>query len=290
MAKPSEFTTYYYSIQIEGDIDIEKYVSEVTSRLNNQEGFTIEEVEKNSVYFIQLANKYNANVLPKKGNSKNVDIRTLKTIELDDDEWLFLDMYITLSFKEVSLINKSAGIISVLKSWKQESSGILDAFFKEIFKVYNQVLNIIPITYKDQKKYLESLSKINKLSFKVAWANLQTQMWVSSDEWLTAFFDMRDKLWGDDFTLSISWRNGLKKNAVIEFIETYTHSFKNSTASVEVLDNVWKRVQQQVDEIRFKSTLSLIVTDGELNFEEVKTRMIDDFATTILQLRAEYTP
>lgn len=290
MSKPTEFATYYYAIQIQGELDLEKYIFETKNHLNNKEWYEIEQINNSSTYFIKLANKYNANVLPKKWNSKNLDVRTLKTIELEDDEGLFQEMYICLTFECTNLLQNCAWIISVLKSWKQESSGILDAFFKELFKVYNQVLTVNPITYRDQKKYLKSLSKISRLSFKVAWTNLQTQLWVSPKEWLSRLFEIRDELWGDDFTLSILARNGLKKNAVIDFTETYTHVFKNSTATVEVVDNMWKRIQQQIDEIRFKSNLSLVVELWALNYEEVKARMVDDMDVTLEQIKVEYSP
>lgn len=280
-----DFTCYYYNLELHGSKDISLLISSAEEKLSNKQWYEIEKLSKNE-YFIHLLSNYDPDLYPKKG-TKDSDVRNVKSLEIDEDEALFNDIYIHLSFKDTDLLSNSVGVISVLKSGKEIGNLVLVEFFKELFSIKDRVLMVSPICYKNSDEYIKKALRVTRLSFQVSSANLQRNLWVKDEDWLNSIFKLKDELWGDTVSFSISWKWGLKKDSLWSFWRKHGSAFKGSTSIT--VEEAWKQVQQKIDEIRFKSVVWLTVKDNDLNVLEVKNSMITNFLLTIEKIREEYT-
>lgn len=280
-----DFTCYYYNIELHGERDIPALINSVEEKLSNKQWYEVEKLSDKR-YFIHLLNHYDPDIYPKKW-TKDSDVRNLKSLEIEEDEALFHDTYIHLSFENTDLLNNSVGIISVMRSGKEIGNAILTTFFKELFSAKDRVIIVSPICYKDHQAYIEKALRVNRMSFQVSAANLQRNLWVSDSEWLSSLFKMKEELGGDTVSFSIFGKQGLKKESIWSFWKKYGSAFKWSTSIT--IEESWKNVQQKIDEIRFKSVIGLTVTDNDIDRAEVKNSMSTQFILTIQKIEEEYS-
>ena len=273
MSNQKNFTSYYYNLFLHWERDIEQYKHNIEEKLSNMQWYGIEKLD-NWDFFVQLLKNYDLDIYPKKW-TKDSDIRSLKSLDINDDEMLYLDTYVLISLNYLDILSWSIGIISVLKAWKEIGNPILLEFIRELFGIKIQVLEIQPICYKNSQKYIEQVAKITRLQFQVASANLQKPLGLDDWDGLNKLFEIKDELGWDILSLSISGVDWLKKSAILRFWERFWSTLKGST--FVTIEEAWKQVQQKIDAIRFKSTLPLSIEDNDLNKEEVSRSMNLDF-------------
>jgi hypothetical protein len=152
------FTTYYYNISSLWNINYLKAKENINLKLwFNNEGYEIIKISDDN-YFIHLIKKYQSEILPKKW--KQDDINNLKTIELEDWEWLFTDVFIFINLKYSDILSNSLWIIWVLKAGVEISLPLLGNLLQEIFDI-NNTTTIEPIFFKNTENYLENNIKKN---------------------------------------------------------------------------------------------------------------------------------
>lgn len=285
MNNQKNFTSYYYNLHLHSERDIEQYSHNIEQKLNNNQGYEIEKME-NWDFFVRLLKNYDLEIYPKKWK-KDSDVRSLKALDINEDEMLYLDTYILISLNYLDILSNSIGIISVLKAWKEIWTPVMLEFIRELFWIKVQALEVLPICYKNSQEYIKNVSKITKLQFQVASANLQKQIWLQDWDGLNRLFEIKDELWGDTLSLSISGVNWLKKPAILKFWGKFWSTLKGST--FVTIEEAWKQVQQKIDAIRFKSTILLEIENNDLNKEEVKRAMGTDFLLTIEKIKQEYS-
>lgn len=285
MSNQKNFASYYYNLQLHWERDIEQYRHNIEQKLNNNQGYEIEKME-NWDFFVRLLKNYDLPIYPKKWK-KDSDVRSLKSLDINDDEILYLDTYIYISLNHLDILSNSIGIISVLKAWKEIWTPIMLEFILELFWIKTQALEVLAICYKNSQEYIENVSKITRLKFQVASANLQKQIWLEDGDWLSKLFEIKDQLWGDTLSLEISRMDWLKKSAILDFWKKSGSTLKGST--FVTIEEAWKQVQQKIDAIRFKSTIPLNIENNDLNKEEVNRAMSTDFLLTIEKIKQEYS-
>lgn len=277
-----EFATYYYNVSVLWQIDKDQLIKNLSKKIWNIDWYEIKKTSDNN-FFIHCVKKHKFDLFPKKW--KDNDVTKLKTLELEDWEWLFSDIFIYLDTSNLDIFNDSIWVISVLKAWREASHQFLWKLFEEIYSLKETCI-VLPITYKDADKYIESLTKINWFSFSVASANMQRALWVSESDGMWDLFRLKEQLGWDLLNFSISSREWLPKNKIKAFFTTYRHIFAKSPKIT--VDEVWKHIKQEIDKIRFKSTVSIELEEWELNFEMVETRMQEDFKVELEKIKKEY--
>jgi len=279
-----DFNCYYYNINLHWEKDTDNYIFEISNKLNNKQWYEIEKINDTN-FFVRLLKNYDMDIYPKKWK-RNSDVRSLKNLDIEDDEVLYFDTYILISFDNLDIFMNSIWIISVLKSWREIWNLILKTFVKELFNIKNQAFDIKTIPYKNSKEYIEKVNKITRFSFWVAGVNFQKQIWLKEEDWLNAIFKIKDEIWWENLSFSVWDVNWLKKKSILDFYNKRSHSFKGTTYIT--IEDAWKHVQQKIDEIRFKSILSLVIENNWLLYDDVKYNMIEDFWITIDNIKKEY--
>lgn len=278
------FTTYYYNISSLWNINYTKAKENINLKLwFNDEGYEIIKIDDDN-FFIHLIKKYQSEILPKKW--KQDDINNLKTIELEDWEWLFTDVFIFINLKYNDILSNSLWIIWVLKAGAEISLPLLGNLLQEIFDI-NNTTTIEPIFFKNSENYLENnIKKITELSFSIASVNTQRNLWVNDEDWLWKAFKIKEELGWDTLTFSVWAKEWLSIAKIKSFLKKYRHLYSKSPRIT--VDEFWKIIKQEIDRIRFKSVISLELVKWELNNNDVLISMKKDFDEEIDKIKKEY--
>ena len=275
-------TTYYYNISTLWEINHEQLKNNLLSNLWNHDWYEIQE-KSDTTFFIHLVQKHKFEILPKKGTEN--DIKSLETIKLEDWEWLFTDVFIYLDLSYLDLFQNSLWIISVLKWGREIALSLLSNLFTEIYWA-KKVCSVEPIFFKDSDKYIEKVDKITQFSFSVAAAKAQRTLWVKESDWLGKLFDIKDELWGDSLSFMINSKEWLEKSKIKWFVNNYKHlAIKAPKITV---DEFWKSIKQEIDKIRFKSTVELELENRELDKDIVYIKMEKDYNDEIIKIKSEF--
>lgn len=277
-----ELAVYYYNVSTLWQIDYEQCKYNLLNKIWNHDGYEITKKTENT-FFIHLVKKHQFDILPKKWSEKNIN--SLETIKLEDWESLFTDVFIHLDISCLDLFSNSLGVISVLKWWKEISLSILWKLFQEIYSL-QKACSVEPIFFKDPEKYFEQVERITHFSFAVASANTQRTLWVTNSDWLWELFNIKDELWGDSLSFIVHSKEWLEKNKIKWFLTTYKHlSIKPPKITV---DEFWKSIKQEIDKIRFKSTVELELENWELDQDIVYLKMKKDFQWELIKIKEEF--
>lgn len=157
---------------------------------------------------------------------------------------------------------------------------------KHQFDLLPKMGTVVPITYRDNKKYIDAINSINWFSFGIASVDTQRPFWVGEDSDIWDVYKIKEKLWGDTLSFYIWSKEWLSKSKVKAFIQTHKHMFSKSPKIT--VDQFWKKIQQEVDKIRFKSTIQIELEWRELDFDIVMFKMEEDFNSEISKIKLEY--
>ncbi len=280
MAFSKEYVWYLYSINNYQDNNIE-ILNLIKSKLDNTKSFIINETSESWIFFVQTVKEKPIEILPKKLDKNEKDLSNPEILELQENISLYDDVYIILDLNNINIIKWSLWIIEVLNVWWKESIANIEKIFREI--TWHNIV-IEPICYKDREKYLsQDNRKITKFKFKVASWNAERPLVWLSDDWLKWLFDVKDRLWWEEMQIMYVNENWLNKKEITKLLkDNESINFQEVT-----IDEVWKKVDQKLSEIRYKDTIMLEVESRKLSSNIVE-KLLYSYKKILQSLKEEY--
>lgn len=276
-----EYVCYLYSLYNYQDNNIE-LLTLIKSKLDNTKSFIINETSESGIFLIQSVKEKAMDILPKKMDKNEKDLSNPEVLDLQENICLYDDVYILLDLNNINILEWSLWIIEVLNIWWKESILNVQNIFREIS--WCDIV-IKPICYKDKEKYIsDNNRRITKFSFKVAARNAEKPIvWISDEDWLMPLFDVKDKLWGEEMEVMYVNENWLNKKEISKMIKNnQSIEFQEIT-----IDEVGKKVDQKISEIRYKDVVKLSVESRKIN-SNVEEELLFSYKWVLKSLKEEY--
>ena len=275
-----DYPSYFYSIWCikHHDVDLNQFLKE---RIWKTEQFIVEKINENQ-YFVWALKEKDIEVLPKIWDKNLSDIKALKTLELDENQVLYNDVFMIIDLWNKYIMNHSLWIIEVLNIWGKENISIVKKLLDDI-TWYN--IEVLPICYNNKEKYLsDNRRKITRFSFKIASRNWEIPIiWLDDADWLGKLFKLKDEFNWESLEVIYSNKKWLNSNKVSKLI------WKNPCIEFKEIsvEELWKEIDQKINEIRFKDTIQLNVEDKQV-ISDVKLILIESYNKIINEIKEEY--
>lgn len=276
-----EYICYLYSVHNYQDNNIE-LLTLIKSKLDNTKSFIIKKTSESGIFLIQSVKEKAMDILPKKMDKNEKDLSNPETLELQENVSLYDDVYILLDLNNINIIKDSLWIIEVLNIWWKESINNVQNIFREI--TWCDIV-IKPICYHDKEKYIANNNRrITKFSFKVASLNTERPIiGISDEDWLMPLFDVKDKLWWEEMEIMYINENWLNKKEINKMIKNnQSIEFQEIT-----IDEVGKKVDQKISEIRYKDVVKLSVESRKIN-SNIEEELLSSYKGILKSLKEEY--
>ena len=276
-----EYICYLYSVHNYQDNNIE-LLTLIKSKLDNTKSFIIKETSESGIFLIQSVKEKSMDILPKKLDKREKDLSNPEILDLQDNISLYDDVYILLDLNNINIIDWSIWIIEVLNIGGKEKIANVQQLFRDITWCNNIVIE--PICYKNREKYIANDNRIiTRFKFKVASWNLERPILWLEDEWLDSLFEVKDKLWWKEMQIMYINDNWLNKKEIMKLIKN-NESVKFQEITI---DEVGKKVDQNLSEIRYKDSIKLEVESRKLN-SNIEEELLLSYKRISKSLKEEY--
>ena len=270
----------YYTVEKLWWIDYENIIYKIEQKISNNEGYKISKIWNNK-YFIHFVRKHVFEIMPKKW--KNDDVNTLESLNLDEWQNIYSDVYAYLEIWNISFFSQSIWILSVIQPWREVSLKLLWLLFNEIFDLEKSCI-VEPIKILDKEKYIKNVKKIESFTFTVS--TVESQQQLSQNEVVQKVWWIKEAIWAKWITMTLTDKDWINKNKLFNFIEWNENIFSHPPR-IQVTD-VWEHISQQLDRIRYKSKINVKINEWDFDFDDVLNKMKIDFESIKKLITSDY--